>query len=146
MNNHILYGPAPQIIFGPAGCVVIDNLTNWDELLSVVGGKVLLPALLFLQLALILLPDRHVYVQTATPINRYDKIDYKTVHEIDHKIVHEIDHKIVYENDHTIDIQTRNRLLGERPQHDSFVSNGVPYGRGTLVHFIFNCMWLHGFD
>ena len=114
MNNHILYGPAPQIIFAPAGCVVIDNLTNWDELLPVVGGKVLLPALLFLQLALILLPDRHVYmyVQTATPINRYDKIDYKTVHEIDHKIVHEIDHKIVYENDHTIDIRTRNRLLG----------------------------------
>ena len=47
MNNHILYGPAPQIIFAPAGCVVIDNLTNWDELLPVVGGKVLLPALLF---------------------------------------------------------------------------------------------------
>ena len=76
MNNHILYGPAPQIIFAPAGCVVIDNLTNWDELLPVVGGKVLLPALLFLQLALIPLPDRHVYVQTATPINRYDKIDF----------------------------------------------------------------------
>ena len=25
MNNHTLYGPAPQIIFAPAVCVVIDN-------------------------------------------------------------------------------------------------------------------------
>ena len=50
--------------------------------------------------------------------------------KIDHEIVYEIDQEIVYENDQEIDIRTRNRLLGERPQHASFVSNGVPYMTG----------------
>ena len=102
-------------------------MKNYYQLWEARKIKILLPALLFVTGFVEKADPRQTRVcRLPRPSTGVYKIDYKIDHKIVHEIDHEIDHKIVYENDHTIDIRTRNRLLGERPQHASFVSNGVP--------------------